>query len=69
MPGNVGSALFSSSGVTGGGSNVNLSLGQNGPGTSLSTIKLTVGGLFLLAILGLVLLQKAGFRFSVTVGG
>lgn len=67
MPGNVGSALFSSYGASGLGTAPGLSQG-NGSGTSVSTIKFSVSAMFLIAVGALVLLHRAGFRFSVTVG-
>lgn len=69
MPQNVGSSLFSAQGTSGGGASMNLSGAGNGQGTSVARIKFTVSALFLLALVGLVLLHRAGFRFSVTVGG
>lgn len=66
MASNFGSSLFSATGVQGGGAAPNLS--QNAQGTSVARIKISVSLMFAAAVLALVLLHRAGFRFSVTVG-
>lgn len=41
---------------------------EQGTGAPVAHVSFGVAGLFLVALLGLVVLNRAGFRFSVTVG-
>lgn len=68
MPTNIGSSLFSATGVQAGGTPYGMSGTGNGQGTSVARIKISVSIMFLAAVVALVLLHRAGFRFSVTVG-
>ena len=68
MAANVGSLLFQTGSSGGTSPTSQPATPENMAGTSVARIKVSISLLFLIAVAGLVLLHRAGFRFSVTVG-